>query len=75
MVYFRLDAWGPMLVANLVFFGVLVLIQPLLPKYDPNRKIPMYGSRFNPTQDEYVFTGPTTPEAREDRPTHTTAPA
>lgn len=75
MVYFRLDSWGPMLVANLALFGVIMLIQPLLPKYDPNKRLKLYGSRFNPTEDEFVFTAPMNPAAREDRPVQGSMPA
>ncbi|MCA9287843.1 MAG: NADH-quinone oxidoreductase subunit NuoH [Phycisphaerales bacterium] len=75
MVFLGLDAWAPMLLANIVAFGVIMAIQPMLPKNNPNRKIPMYGSRFNPTSDEAVITAPTHAAAREDRPVQGTLPA
>lgn len=75
MVYLRLDSWGPMLTANVVLFAVLMVVQPMLPKYNPNRKIRLYGSRFNPTEDELVMTSPTHAAAREDRPVQGTMPA
>lgn len=75
MVYLRLDSWGPMLTANVVLFAVLMVVQPMLPKYNPNRKVRLYGSRFNPTEDELVMTSPTHAAAREDRPVQGTMPA
>lgn len=68
MVYLGYDSLFQMILANAILFGVVMLIQPLLPRYSPNRKIQMYGSRFNPMPGEHVITGPTTPLAREDRP-------
>lgn len=75
MVYLRLDSWGPMLAANVVLFVVVMGIQPWLPKYDPNKRLKLYGSRFNPTDDEVVFTRPMNPAAREDRPVQGSMPA
>jgi NADH-quinone oxidoreductase subunit H len=65
--------WGrtdtlSLVIANGAVFALLMLVLPLLPKYDPNRKIPLYGSRFNPMPGERVVTGPTVALAREDHP-------
>ncbi len=75
MVYFRLDSWGPMLAVNLALFAAVMGIQPWLPKYNPNKRLKLYGSRFNPTDDELVFTAPMNPAAREDRPVQGSMPA
>jgi NADH-quinone oxidoreductase subunit H len=74
MVYLDLRDWGPMLAANVLLIGLLLGIYPLLPKYTPNRKVPLYGSRFNPMPGELVRTGPSDPTALEDRPVPGTAP-
>lgn len=68
MVY--LDRTGPlpMLLANGALFAAVLVVQPMLPRYNPNRKVPLYGSRFNPVPGERVVTGPTDTVALEDRP-------
>ncbi|MEX2217653.1 MAG: NADH-quinone oxidoreductase subunit NuoH [Phycisphaerales bacterium] len=58
----------PLLVVNLLMGAGVVLIYPLLPRYNPNRKIALYGSRFNPVPGEAVSTRPVDPMALEDRP-------
>ena len=63
--------WGetlPMLAVNLVMVAGLLAIYPRLPRYNPNRKVPLYGSRFNPVAGELITTAPTDALAREDRP-------
>ncbi len=68
MVYLDLTDLVPMLAANVLLAGLLVAIYPLLPKYNSNRKVALYGSRFNPMSGELVNTRPTDPMALEDRP-------
>jgi NADH-quinone oxidoreductase subunit H len=68
MVYLDLTGLVPMLAANILVAGGLVLIYPLLPRYEPNRPIQLYGSRFRPMPGELVNTAPTDPMALEDRP-------
>lgn len=58
----------PILGANAVIAASLVVLYPVLPRYNPNRKVPLYGSRFNPVAGEEVLTAPTDPLALEDRP-------
>ena len=53
---------------NLVLAVALVAVLGRLPAYNPNRKIPMLGSRFNPLPGERVEHAPIDPMAREDRP-------
>ncbi|MCC6286080.1 MAG: NADH-quinone oxidoreductase subunit NuoH [Phycisphaerales bacterium] len=65
--------WGrtdtlSLILANGAVFALMMVVMPLMPKYDPNRKIPLYGSRFNPMPGERVVTGPTVALAREDHP-------
>ncbi|MBX3364104.1 MAG: NADH-quinone oxidoreductase subunit NuoH [Phycisphaeraceae bacterium] len=72
MVYLRLDGLVPMFIANVAIFGLLMLILPILPKHNPNRKIPIYGSRFSPMPGEKVVTGVNPGLAREDHPVHGT---
>jgi NADH-quinone oxidoreductase subunit H len=68
MVYRGWTGTGPMLLANLGVAAGILLLYPLLPKYRPNRRVPMYGSRFNPVTGEEVSTTPTLALALEDRP-------
>ncbi len=63
--------WGesiPLLAANLVMILGLLAAYPLLPRYNPNRKTALYGSRFSPVPGELVSTAPTEAMALEDRP-------
>ncbi len=66
--------WFPLLAVNIVMIVGVYLAQNLLPKSTTNRKIQMYGSRFNPTEGERVTTEPTDAVALEDRPVQGTAP-
>jgi NADH-quinone oxidoreductase subunit H len=68
MVYLDLSGLVPMLIANIALLVVVLGVQPMLPRYNPNRKIPLYGSRFNPVPGEVVRTHPTDAIALEDRP-------
>jgi NADH-quinone oxidoreductase subunit H len=63
----------PMLAMNILIAGGLIMLYPILPRSQPNRAIPLYGSRFNPMPGEAVRTYPTEPMAREDRPVEGTA--
>jgi len=54
--------------ANAGLLLVLLAIWPLLPRIETNRRIPMFGSRFNPVPGTSVQTEATDPLAREDRP-------
>jgi len=62
VVFFGVQQW--MWLASI---GVIVLIwlaHPHLPRQvEPNRRIPMIGSRFSPMQEETVVTAPTEPMA------------
>jgi len=53
---------------NLVLAAGLWFVVQRLPAYNPNKKIPMLGSRFNPLPGERVDHAPSDPMAREDRP-------
>ncbi len=57
-----------MLGINLVLAVVLFVVLGTLPAYNPNRKIQLLGSRFNPLPGERVDHAPIDPMAREDRP-------
>lgn len=74
MVFFGLTGLVPMLLANAGLFIVVLAIQPWLPRYDPNRKVAMFGSRFCPVPGQAVVTAPTDATALEDRPVEGTAP-
>jgi NADH-quinone oxidoreductase subunit H len=73
MVYLGLTGIIPLLLANLAIVAALLLLYPVLPKYQPNRAIPLYGSRFRPMPGELVETRPTDPTSLEDRPVQGTA--
>ncbi len=75
MVYLRLDTLVPMLIANGVLFALFMGIYPLLPRAKTSRRIPLYGSRFNPVEGERVVAQPQDPQAREDHPIRTAMPA
>jgi NADH-quinone oxidoreductase subunit H len=74
MVYLGWRGVLPMLVANIALGAVVLMLLPLVPRYVPNRKLQLYGSRFNPMPGERVSTRPTEPVALEDRPVQSTAP-
>ncbi|MEO1279701.1 MAG: complex I subunit 1 family protein, partial [Planctomycetota bacterium] len=59
---------GVMLGGNVVVLAGLWFIVQRLPAYNPNEKIPLLGSRFNPLPGERVDHAPSDPMAREDRP-------
>ncbi|MFI4914903.1 MAG: NADH-quinone oxidoreductase subunit H [Phycisphaerales bacterium JB060] len=59
---------GVMLGGNLVLGVILWFVVARLPAYNPNRKIQMLGSRFNPLPGERVEHMPSDPMAVEDRP-------
>ncbi len=75
MVYLGMRGPLHMLGANVVLMAGVLLILPLLPKPDSNRKLPLYGSRFSPMPGECVVTGPTHPVALDDRPVEGTTAA
>jgi NADH-quinone oxidoreductase subunit H len=63
--------WGqtlPLIAMNVLIAGALLLLYPWLPRYQPNRRIRLYGSRFNPVPGEVISTTPTEPLALQDRP-------
>jgi NADH-quinone oxidoreductase subunit H len=62
IVFMGWQSW--MWVASLGMIGVIWAVRPLMPRQaDPNRRIPMIGSRFNPLRDEDVVTSPSHPIA------------
>lgn len=75
MVYFDLRGLVPMLIANAAMGAVILALQPILPRTYPNRRVPLYGSRFNPVAGERISTTPLHPMAREDRPIEGTVAA
>jgi NADH-quinone oxidoreductase subunit H len=74
MVYLNLTWVVPMFLVNLLVAGTVLLLYPFLPHYNPNRRLPLYGSRFSPVPGERILTRPTEPTALEDRPVEGTAP-
>ncbi len=72
MVYMGWTATLPLLVMNAVVFAVMLVVTPVLGKAfgrsTSNRRIPMYGSRFNPVAGTATSARPTDPMALEDRP-------
>lgn len=74
MVHLGWTGTLPMLAANLGVFVVLYIGQTMFVRSTVNRKIPLYGSRFNPVEGELVQTAPSDPMALEDRPQQGTAP-
>lgn len=75
MVYLGWTGLAPMLAANIAMAAVIIAVQPLMPKHDPNRRLPMYGSRFSPVAGQRVRTGPTDPVALADHPVQATVAA
>ena len=51
---------------NVVVLGSAMLVAPILPKADVNKRVPMAGSRFNPLPGETVVTGPSTRLAKTE---------
>lgn len=73
LVYFNQTAILPMLAANLAVGALLIGVQSLIPRGTSNRRLPLYGSRFNPMPGERVITAPTDPLAIADHPLQGTA--
>ncbi len=71
----QFDAWWQMLLANVGFFGLILLVQPLMPSSAMNNKVRLVGSRFHPPLGEDIVTAPTDPTALEDRPVEGTRPS
>lgn len=68
MIHFGYTQTLPMLAANVGVVALLLLVFPFIPKGSANRRIPMYGSRFNPMSGERVLTQSREAAALEDRP-------
>ncbi|MBZ0171080.1 MAG: NADH-quinone oxidoreductase subunit H, partial [Phycisphaerales bacterium] len=60
--------WLPLLMVNLVVMFGVYIVQNTLPRSTSNRRIALYGSRYNPMPGELVSTAPVDPMALEDRP-------
>ena len=75
MVHFGQTSLAPMLAANAALVLVVLMVLPLMPRTETNRRIPLYGSRFSPAAGEVVQTAPSTGLATEDRPIEGTAPS
>lgn len=78
MVYLGQTGLVPMLIANGALVVVILAVEPMLRAWlgspTKNRRIALYGSRFNPVPGEVVSTRPTDPMALEDRPVQGTRP-
>ncbi|MFO0856788.1 MAG: complex I subunit 1 family protein [Phycisphaerales bacterium] len=68
MIHFGWTTTVPMLAANVGIVLLLLAVFPFIPKGSANRRIPMYGSRFNPMPGERVRTQSAEAIALEDRP-------
>lgn len=68
MVFYERTAWYELLAANAGLTVLAMALMPLLPKQTVNRRVPMYGSRFNPMPGERVRTRAPGGLATEDRP-------
>jgi len=75
MVFIGATHWLPMLLVNLVLFGVVFLVLAGVGPSIRNRRIQLYGSRFSPMPGEAVRAAPTHAMAVEDRPVEGTVPA
>lgn len=64
-----------LLVTNVVLIGVVLMGQNRMTRSTINKKVPMYGSRFNPVPGEVVNTSPSHPMALADHPVGGTAEA
>ena len=73
MIFLELGTVVPMLIANVALGAAIIALQPLLPQRSPNRRVAMYGSRFNPIDPGAVRTAPIDPMALEDKPVEGTA--
>lgn len=63
----------PLLLANVGVIALALGIQPLIPRSNANRRIPLYGSRFSPMPGEIVATAPSDAMALADHPVHAAA--
>lgn len=68
MVFMGWTSTWQMFLMNVAVAAGALLISPLLPAIDMNRRIPLAGSRFSPLPGEVVLTEPRTPLARHDEP-------
>ena len=66
MVYANYTGALQMLAMNVAVIILCMLVAPILPKDDVNKRIPMAGSRFNPLPGESVSTAPTNPVALDE---------
>lgn len=73
MVYLGWTGIAPMLVMNAAVLALAFAVRPFMPSAQPNRRIPLHGSRFSPVAGLPVQTTPTHPIAIEDRPVQGTA--
>ena len=60
--------WLPMMwLASLITVFVIWLVRPLLPQQaDPNRRLPLLGSRFSPKTHEALLSSPVEPRGVDD---------
>ncbi|MFK7882780.1 MAG: NADH-quinone oxidoreductase subunit H [Phycisphaerales bacterium] len=72
MVHMGWTGMGALIVMNIGVAAIVMVAQPILSKAfgssTGNRKIKLYGSRFNPVDGEVVSAAPTEAMALEDRP-------
>lgn len=68
MLYLDRRSLVEMLIANAALAVIFTMFQSRVGVPSNNRRLPLYGSRFNPMPGETVITGPTDPVAIEDRP-------
>ncbi|GJM19934.1 MAG: NADH-quinone oxidoreductase subunit H 1 [Phycisphaeraceae bacterium] len=75
MVHFGWTGTIELILMNIAIALGIVLVQNMFPKSTRNKKIEMYGSRFNPVAGTSGGTAPKHPTALEDRPVQGIAPA
>ena len=68
LIHYGLDSTLWLLITNLILIGVVLAGQNRMTRSTINKKIPMYGSRFNPVPGSVIDTAPSHPMALEDRP-------
>ncbi len=68
MVFLGWTASWQMLLMNIALGAGFLLVGPLMPRADVNKRIPLAGSRFNPLPGERASTSPTEPTALDDDP-------
>jgi len=68
MVFMGWTATWQMLLMNIAVAAGALIVAPLMPKADVNKKVPLAGSRFMPLAGERVVTGPTDELAVADDP-------